>query len=182
MFRQVMGIPYVASPVLQYNGERAARVTNSAKLAGSGSRNCATYRKVHRVIPPRGHFWEPISGSTLVLSGMQFKLLGKITTMISWFMSPWEAARLSLEAQRVMASHFIRLASGREQPNHDVSVGEPRLVDQSVVASGEPAIRASSRRTGVPKTVAARKAMGTVIRKPGASKVKNKRTKKGKNR
>jgi hypothetical protein len=29
--------------------------------------------------------------------------------MISWFISPWEAARLSLEAQRVMAFHFFVL-------------------------------------------------------------------------
>ena len=107
--------------------------------------------------------------------------------MISWFISPWEAARLSLEAQRVMAFHFLRFASGQQRPIQEASVGDealgPRLVDRSVVASVKPAIPVRSMATGVPKTVPVRKAMG-VIRKPvSASKVKDKRTKRaGKNR
>jgi len=107
--------------------------------------------------------------------------------MISWFISPWEAVRLSLEAQRVMAFHFLRFASGQERPIQKASVGGqalvPRLVDQSVVASVEPATRARSMVTGVSKTVPARKAMGVIRRPISVSKVKDKRTKKkGKNR
>jgi hypothetical protein len=102
--------------------------------------------------------------------------------MISWFISPWEAVRLSLEVQRVMAFHFLRFASGQERPLQEVlsDGGEalvPRLVDQSLVASAEPAIPSRSMATRGPKTVPVRKAMG-VIRKPiSASKVKDKRTK-----
>jgi len=99
--------------------------------------------------------------------------------MMSWFISPWEAARLSLEAQRVMAFHFLRFASGQERPIQEVCAGGqtlmPPLVDQSVGASTEPATRAKSMVTGVSKTLQVRKKV-SVIRKPvNASKAKDKR-------
>jgi hypothetical protein len=113
--------------------------------------------------------------------------------MFSWFISPWEAARLSLEAQRLMTLHFLRFVSGPERQRQEVlSDGGralvPGLVDQSVVASAEPAISARSMATRGPKTVSIRKAMGA-IRTPGGikershSKVKGKRSRrKGKSR
>jgi hypothetical protein len=99
--------------------------------------------------------------------------------MMSWFISPWEAARLSLEAQRVMAFHFLRFASGQERPIQEVCAGGqtlmPPLLDRSVVASVEPAIRAKSIVAGGSKTVPVRKTMG-VIRKPiNVRKVKDKK-------
>ena len=99
--------------------------------------------------------------------------------MMSWFISPWEAARLSLEAQRAIAFHFLRFAFGQDRPIQEVWAGGQTpmtpLVDQSVGASTEPAIRAKSRVTGVSKTVPVHKKM-SVIRKPiNASKVKDKR-------
>jgi hypothetical protein len=105
--------------------------------------------------------------------------------MFSWYISPWEAARLSLEAQRVMTFHFLRFVSGQERQRQEVlSDGEqslvPGLVNQTVVASAEPAISAARRL----KTVPVRKAMG-VIRAPvgikdrSRSKVKGKRSSKG---
>jgi hypothetical protein len=110
--------------------------------------------------------------------------------MSSWFISPWDAARLSLEAQRDMAFYFLRFAPGqrRRQELPSDRRQAPRLVEQSVVASVEPAIPAKSMANGGPKTVPARKAMG-VVRKPmsasnkrmSARKVKDKRsTRKGK--
>jgi hypothetical protein len=114
-------------------------------------------------------------------------------TMFSWYISPWEAARLSLEAQRVMTFHFLRFVSGQERQRHEaLSDGEQSLVpgpvNQTVVASAEPATSARSMATRRLKTVPARKAMG-VIRAPvgikdrSRSKVKGKRSsKRGKSR
>jgi hypothetical protein len=109
---------------------------------------------------------------------------GKIT-MFSWFISPWIAARLLLEAQRDMAFNFLRLVSG--QPRHQEVPSDggpaPRLVDQRAVASVEPAISARSMATGRPKAAPARRAMGVVSKPISASKVKDERsTRKGKSR
>jgi hypothetical protein len=104
--------------------------------------------------------------------------------MFSWFISPWDAARFSLEAQRDMAFYFLRFAPGqrRRQELPSDRRQAPRLVEQSVVASVEPAIPAKSMANGGPKTVPARKAR--VVRKPmSVSKVKDKKsTRKGKSR
>jgi hypothetical protein len=60
--------------------------------------------------------------------------------MMSWIISPWEAARLALEAQRSMAFHFLRFASGQERPIKELIAEDqtktPALVDQSVGAFG----------------------------------------------
>jgi hypothetical protein len=99
--------------------------------------------------------------------------------MFSWFISPWEAARLSLEAQRLMTLRFLRFVSGPERQRKEVlSDGGralvPGLVDQNVGASVAPAILTRSMATGRRKAVPVRKAM-EVIRKPiSASKVKDK--------
>jgi hypothetical protein len=101
--------------------------------------------------------------------------------MISWFISPWEAARLSLEAQRVMAFHFFRFACGQEPRQEALSDGEkasvPRQVDPSIVSSADLAMPAGPIGTVRPKTVPVRNAT-EVIRKPaGVRKVKDKRSK-----
>jgi hypothetical protein len=91
-------------------------------------------------------------------------------------MSPWEATRLSLEAQRIMAFHFLHFASGQERRQGQALTS--RLVDQSAVASMEPAAPARSMATGRPETV--RKSAAVVGKPTGAkehsrSKVKDKR-------
>jgi hypothetical protein len=90
--------------------------------------------------------------------------------MFLWFISPWEAARLSLETQRVMAFQFLGLASGqgrqpREVPSDRGKAPVPDLVDPSVVASVTPATSAGSVASGRRKAAGARKAMA-VIRTP----------------
>ena len=112
--------------------------------------------------------------------------------MTSWFISPWEAARLSLEAQRLTTLHFLRFFSGPERQRQDVPSDEqalvPGVVDQSVVASAEPAMFARSMATRVPKTMSVRKATRLIrtpvgIKKGSHGKVKGKRSKrKGKSR
>ena len=100
--------------------------------------------------------------------------------MISWFISPWDAARLSLEAQRAMAFQFFRFASGQEQLGQQAlsdaeKVSVPRQVEQSIVSSAELVIPAGSMAS--PKTVPVRNAT-EVIRKPiGSRKVKDRRPK-----
>jgi hypothetical protein len=89
--------------------------------------------------------------------------------MFSWFISPWEAARLTLEAQRVMVLHFLCFASGQEQLRQEVSY------DGGKAPSAEPPIPARSMATGRPQTVPIRKAMEIINEPNSASKVKDKR-------
>ena len=88
----------------------------------------------------------------------------------SWFISPWQAARMSLEAQRTMAFSFLRFASGGIAGRAATApTVEPRTVEQS--ASVTPATPVTTRR---PKTVAARQATG--VSKKRARPKSNKRT------
>jgi len=100
--------------------------------------------------------------------------------MFAWFISPWEAARLSWEAQRLMAFPFLYFVSGQQRRRQVLSdrgqTLAPRVVDQSIADSMQPATPTRSMATGRRKSVPVRKAMG-VIRKPmSAGKVKGKRS------
>jgi hypothetical protein len=93
-----------------------------------------------------------------------------------WFISPWEAARRSLEAQRyLMALPWLFMASGRRYQG--LSVGEQ-------APSEAPPIPARSMATVGPAAVPARRAMETIKGSVGArgkgkrSKRKNKNRKK----
>jgi hypothetical protein len=100
---------------------------------------------------------------------------GKIT-MFSWFISPWDAARFLLKSQRDMAFYFLRFAPGqrRRQELPSDRRQAARLVEQSVVASVEPALPAKSMANGGPETVP-RKAR--VVSKPmSVSKAKDKKS------
>jgi hypothetical protein len=72
--------------------------------------------------------------------------------MFPWFISPWDVARLSLEAQRAMAFHFLSFAPGQGQRRQEV------LSDAGKAPSVEPPMPASAMATGRPKTVPSRKA------------------------
>jgi hypothetical protein len=104
--------------------------------------------------------------------------------MFLWFISPWEAARLSLEAQRVMAFQFLGFASGQDRQRQEVlSDGGKALVhdvvDPSVVASVTPAASAGSMAIGRRKAVGVRKAMA-VVRTPVGIKERSHKKMKGK--
>lgn len=93
-----------------------------------------------------------------------------------WLISPWEAARRSLEAQRqLMALPWMFLASGRRYPG---------LGDGKEDLSEAPPIPESSMATAGPAAVPARRAMETIKGPVGArgkdkkSKRKNKSRKK----
>jgi hypothetical protein len=99
--------------------------------------------------------------------------------MFLWFISPWEAARLSLEAQRMMAFPFLGLPSGKRRQRQedggkaflpgpvDAKAFLPGPVDASVVAAAAPAISAGPVATGRRKTVPARKAMAVIRTRVG---------------
>jgi hypothetical protein len=113
--------------------------------------------------------------------GRQIKITSrKDKQMMSWIISPWEAARLALEAQRSMAFHFLRLASGQEGQIKELFAEDqaktPPLVDESVGAFLGPAIRAKSTATDISKTVAVRKKTGSIRKRvtPSHSKIRGK--------
>ena len=99
--------------------------------------------------------------------------------MFAWFIFPWEAARLSWEAQRLIAFPFLYFASGQQRrrrvlPDRGRTL-VPGVIDQSVAGSVQPAIPTRSMATVHRKTVPIRKAMGVVRKPKSASKVKGKR-------
>jgi hypothetical protein len=103
--------------------------------------------------------------------------------MFLWFISPWEAARLSLEAQRAMAFHFLDLASGQDRQRQEVgSSGAeapvPGLANPRV-SSAAPAVSTGSGATVRRKAVPVRKTMG-IIRTPVGMKERSFRKVKGK--
>ena len=102
------------------------------------------------------------AGTVVQLGGAT---LGKIT-MFPWFISPWEAARVSLEAQRLLAFPFLgfTLGQGRRRKGRPI---EAHLVDQSVVGSLEPEMSATSVATGLSKTRPTRKATGAIAQPIG---------------
>ena len=75
-----------------------------------------------------------------------------------WFISPWEAARILLEAQRGMASRFLRMVSG----DIESRASTPRRIDQSATE-----VEAKSVTAARPKTVAARQSIGGSSKKRG---------------
>jgi hypothetical protein len=93
-----------------------------------------------------------------------------------WFMSPWEAARRSLEAQRnLMAMPWLFMASSRRYQG---------LADGEQAPSESPPMPARSMATAGPAAVPARRAAETIKESVGArgkgkrSKRKNKSRKK----
>jgi hypothetical protein len=86
--------------------------------------------------------------------------------MSSWFISPGEAARFSLEAQRQIALLFFPLASRQERRRVEVASDDksPFVTHQDIGSSADLAIPPRSRKTAQARTVAARNAT-EVIRK-----------------
>ena len=96
--------------------------------------------------------------------------------MMSWFISPWEAARLSLEAQRQLALLFFSYASRQERQPLEVASDHtsPAVTHQEVGSSADLPIPPRSRKTAQPRTVAAHKAT-QVMRKGTTRKIKSRK-------
>jgi hypothetical protein len=80
--------------------------------------------------------------------------------MTAWFMSPWEAARLSLEVQRQVALLFFPFASCQQRQPLEVASDDkiPVLTHQDIGSSANLPIASRSRKTAQEKTVTAHKA------------------------
>jgi hypothetical protein len=102
--------------------------------------------------------------------------------MVSWFISPWEAARFSMEAQRLIALQFFGFAFPKTQPGAEGASGEktasvPRQA--STIASSGDVLTPSKWIEPVQKrTVAARSNTQKVKKATGTR--KRKRAGKGK--
>ena len=92
--------------------------------------------------------------------------------MSSWFMSPWEAARFSLEAQRLFALQFFPFAPRKEQPAHEVASDDKNAVVPGLGSSADLPIPPRSRETVQARTVAARNATEVIRKATGTRKTK----------
>ena len=86
--------------------------------------------------------------------------------MSSWFISPWEAVRFSLEAQRRIALQFFPFAPVRTTHQEEAS-GDIKAVVPGLGSSADLPIPPRSRETVQARTVPARNATD-VIRKATA--------------
>jgi hypothetical protein len=95
--------------------------------------------------------------------------------MSSWFMSPWEAARLSLEAQRQMALLFFPFVPRTGQSRLDLASDAkiPVLSNPEMGRSAAAAIPPRPRKAAQARTVAARNTTEVVRKGTGSRKRKN---------
>jgi hypothetical protein len=100
--------------------------------------------------------------------------------MSSWFISPWEAARFSLEAQRLIALQFFPFAPRKEQPQQEEASGDKRAVVPGPGSSADLPIPPRSRETVQARTVAARNATDAIRKVTGIRKKSSKRKRKNK--
>jgi hypothetical protein len=101
--------------------------------------------------------------------------------MSLWFITPWEAARLSMEAQRQVASMFFPYASRQERQPVEVASDDksPVVTQRDINSSTDLSIPPRSRKTAQARTVAAPKAMQMIRKGSGTRKIKSrKRTRK----
>jgi hypothetical protein len=128
-----------------------------------------------------GSVWEQVSSGTLVFMQGANQLPWKVT-MSSWFISPWEAVRFSLEAQRLIALQFFPFAPRKEQPPQEEASGAKRAIAPGLGSSADLPLPPRPRETVQARTVAARNGAdvirkATVIRKIKSSKRKRKNNK-----
>jgi hypothetical protein len=102
-------------------------------------------------------------------------------TMSSWFISPWEAVRLSLEAQRLIAVQFFPFGPRRGQTHQEEATRDIKVVVPDLGSSADVPIPLPppSRETVRARTVAARSATDVTRKATATRKLKsNKRTRK----
>jgi hypothetical protein len=103
--------------------------------------------------------------------------------MSSWFFSPWEAARFSLEAQRLLALQFFpfaprqnnngaKVVTCQEGGSDDKSPFVTRQSDMNTGSSVDVEIPPRSRKTVQARTVAARNPTEVIRKATGTRKTK----------
>ena len=103
--------------------------------------------------------------------------------MSSWFISPWEVARFSLEAQRLIALQFFPFAPRKEQPHQEhqeEESGNRKAVVPGLGSAADLPTPPRSRETVRARTVAARSAPDVIRKATGIRKTKSSKSVKGK--
>jgi hypothetical protein len=101
--------------------------------------------------------------------------------MSSWFISPWEIARFSLEAQRLIALQFFPFAPRKEQPHQEEASGDKKAVAPGLGSSANLPIP-RSREPVQARTVAARNVTDVIRKATGIHKIKSSKGKKKNNK
>ena len=102
--------------------------------------------------------------------------------MSSWFISPWEAARFSLEAQRLIALQFFPFAPRKGQPHQEEASGNRKAVVPGLGSSADLPIQPRSRDTLQARTVAARNYTDVIRKATGIRKTKSSKRKRKNNK
>jgi hypothetical protein len=102
--------------------------------------------------------------------------------MSSWFISPWEAARFSLEAQRFIALQFFPFAPRKEQLHQEEASSDKKAVVLGLGSSADLPMPPRSRETVQARTVAARKAPDLIRKATGIRKIKSRKGKRKNNK
>jgi hypothetical protein len=100
--------------------------------------------------------------------------------MSSWFISPWEAVRLSLEAQRLIAVQFFPFGPRRgqtHQEHQEEATRDIKLVVPGLGSSADLPIPPLSRETVRARTVAARSATDVTRKATATRKLKSNKRK-----
>jgi hypothetical protein len=97
--------------------------------------------------------------------------------MSSWFISPWEAAQLSLEAQRQVALLFFPYAYRQERQPLEVASDDksPVVTQQDIGSSPGLPIPPRSRKTAQAKSVTAHKKTQVMRKGTGTRKTKSRK-------
>src|ERR1700737_5611681 len=103
--------------------------------------------------------------------------------MSSWFISPWEVARFSLEAQRLIALQFFPFVPRKEQPpQEEEASGNRKAVEPGLGSSADLPIQPRSRDTVQARTVAARNSTDVIRKAIGIRKTKSSKRKRKNNK
>jgi hypothetical protein len=105
--------------------------------------------------------------------------------MSSWFISPWEAVRFSLEAQRLMALQFFPFAPRIErslQEHQEEASGDKKALVPGLSSSADLPLPSRSRESVEAKTVAARNAPDVIRKATGIRKIKSSKRKRKTNK
>ena len=102
--------------------------------------------------------------------------------MSSWFISPWEIARFSLEAQRLIALQFFPFAPRKEQPHQEEASGDKKAVAPGLGSSANLPIPPRSREPVQARTVAARNVTDVIGKATATRKLKSNKRKRKNNK
>ena len=102
--------------------------------------------------------------------------------MSSWFISPWEVARFSLEAQHLIALQFFPFVPRKEQPPQEEASGNRKAVEPGIGSAADLPIPPRSRETVQARTAAARNATDAIRKATGIRKTKSSKRKRKNNK